>query len=457
MSFSPASLSTKLRELPEAPCYWIAYSGGLDSHVLLHAMAQLSTQLAGPLRAIHVQHGLQPDAEQWLQHSIEESTRLGVVLTPLRLSLKPAKGESLEAVAREARYQAMRRLIGPGELLLTAQHQNDQAETLILQLLRGSGPSGLAAMPELAPFGSGQLARPLLDFTRAELTTYAKQNGLRWIEDGSNADLRFDRNYIRHQLMPVIEKRWPAYSNTLARSARHCAEAQQLIDQLALADRAEVQGNNSNRLSVARLYQLSPPRCRAVLRHWIEDLGFQLPSTQQLERIVDEVMAAAEDRTPLVAWTGAEVRRFRDHLFVMAPLPQHDPAVTIPWLEGSSLLLPGGSGSLHVGEQVDGGIDPDCWQRGEIEVRFRQGGERCRRQGEGVSRSLKKIFQEVLQIPPWLRDRVPLLYIDGKLAAVGDFFICESFAASPGQSGIALHWETDISACPNSKNLPPDR
>ena len=445
MSFSLASLSTKLRELPEAPCYWVAYSGGLDSHVLLHAMAQLNDQLVGSLRAIHVQHGLQPDAEQWLQHSADESSRLGVALTPLRLTLKPAKGESLEAVAREARYQAMQRLIGPGELLLTAQHQNDQAETLLLQLLRGSGPSGLAAMPELAPFGSGQLARPLLGFTRAELTAYAEQHSLSWIEDGSNTNLRFDRNYIRHQLMPVIEKRWPAYSSTLARSARHCAEAQQLIDQLALADRAEVQGNRSNTLSVAALSQLSPPRCRAVLRHWIEDLGFQLPSTRHLERIVDEVIAAAEDRTPLVAWTGAEVRRFRDRLLVMAPLAQHDPSVTIPWLEGSSLQLPAGLGSLHVDEQVDGGIDPDHWRQGEVEVRFRQGGERCQCQGETMSRLLKKIFQEILKIPPWLRDRVPLLYIDGELAAVAGFFICESFAASTGQPGIAPRWEADAS------------
>lgn len=444
MSFSSAALLAKLQALPETSCYWVAYSGGLDSHVLLHAIAQISDQLNASLRAIHVHHGLQEEADLWLQHAEDVSQRLGVELTSLKLNLQPAKGESIEAVARDARYDAMRALMGAGDVLLTAQHQNDQAETLLLQLMRGSGPSGLAAMPESAALGEAWLVRPLLDFKRAELAVYAKLQDLKWIEDGSNHDLRFDRNYIRHQLIPLIEQRWPASSSTIARSARHCAEAQQLIDQLAIQDHALVQVDGAERLTVIGLRELSPPRCRAVLRHWITVNGFQLPSTIQLDRILDEVLVAADDRAPVVTWAGVEVRRFREQLFIMPPLLQHNAEVTLPWSHLSPLPLPMG-GWLHLKEQVGSGIGLDIWRQGVVDIRFRQGGERCRRQGEQLSRSLKRIFQEVLQIPPWLRDRIPLIYIDGELAAVAGFLICEPFAAPVGQPGIMLNWEMDES------------
>jgi tRNA(Ile)-lysidine synthase len=445
MSFSPADLLLKLQALPQAPCYWVAYSGGLDSHVLLHAIAQIKDQLNGSVQTIHVHHGLQEEADSWLEHAEDIARRLDIPLTPLRLNLRPTKGESLEAVARNARYQAMQALMGRGDLLLTAQHQNDQAETLLLQLLRGSGPSGLAAMPEIAAIGEAWLVRPLLDLTRAELTAYAELSGLKWVEDGSNSDLRFDRNYIRHQLMPLIEARWPACSSTMSRSARHCAEAQELIDHLAIQDYSDVQFEGGRQLSVAKIRRLSPSRCRAVIRYWVVKQGFQLPSTVHLDRILGEVLTAAEDRSPIVVWAGAEVRRFQEQLFIMSPLPRHDAAVTLPWSRLSSLQLPTGSGLFYLKEQVGRGISLDVWQRGVVEVRFRQGGERCRRQGEQVTRSLKRVFQEVLQISPWLRDRIPLIYIDGELAAVADFFICESFAAAVGQVAVMPCWEADAS------------
>ncbi len=449
MSLLSVNLLSKIEALPEAPCYWVAYSSGLDSHVLLYAMAQIRERLSGSLRAIHVHHGLQSDADQWSQHAIDESQRLSIELTTLKLDLQPAKGESLEAVARDARYQAMSALLGRGDMLLTAQHQNDQAETLLLQLMRGSGPSGLAAMPELAALGEAWLARPLLDVTRAELLNYAQQHELSWIEDGSNADLRFDRNYIRHQLMPLIEQRWPAASSTIARSARHCAEARQLINHLAASDFLQVAIEGESRLSAAALHQLPAPRCRAVLRHWVEVQGFQCPTAAHVDRIMTEVLGAAEDRLPLVAWAGAEVRRFRDQLFIMAPLLSHESSAVFPWMGGSQLSLPSGLGSLHV--QM-GSEALHVWRQGRIEVRFRRGGERCHRQGEAVSRALKKVFQEQLHIPPWLRDRVPLIYIDDELLAVAGFFICNSFASS----AISFRWEVDASIAeqlPKHQNL----
>ncbi len=449
MSRLSANLLSKIEALPKAPCYWVAYSGGLDSHVLLHTMAQIRERLRGSLRAIHVHHGLQSEADQWLQHAIDESQRLDIELTALKLDLQPAKGESLEAVARDARYQAMGALLGRGDMLLTAQHQNDQAETLLLQLMRGSGPSGLAAMPELVALGEAWLVRPLLDITRAELLNYAQQHKLSWVEDGSNADLRFDRNYIRHQLMPLIERRWPAANSTIARSARHCAEAQQLIDHLAAGDFLQVRVRGNNRLSVTALRQLPVPRCRAVLRHWITMQGFQSPSAVQLERIVTEVLDAAEDRLPLVAWDGAEVRRFRDQLFLMVPLLPHEPSTILAWDDGPLLSLPSGLGLLHV---RIGSEALDVWSQGRVEVRFRRGGERCQRQGEAVSRPLKKVFQESLKIPPWLRDRVPLIYINDELAAVADFFLCAGFVSS----ALYFRWEVGASIAgqlPKCQNL----
>ena len=440
MSFSPASLKSKLPPLPSGARYWVAFSGGCDSHVLLHAIAALGEHVGTEVRAVHVHHGLHPAADQWLAHCQVECDRLGIELTTIRLALQPAKGDSLEAVAREGRYRAMAELLAPGDILLTAQHRDDQAETLLLQLLRGSGPSGLAAMPEQAPLGKGMLVRPLLGFGRDELIAYARQQELNWVEDDSNADYRFDRNYIRHELAPVLARRWPAFSKTLSRSARHCAEAQQLIDQLAISDLARVQHEDLHTLSVSALNDLPRPRCRAVLRQWLRQQGFRLPSTRKLDSILDEVLSASAGRSPLVSWLGAEVRRYRDRLFVQTPLPPHNPGRILLWREG--LSLPAGLGGLRAERHMGGGIDPERWRRGVVEVRFRQGGERCRCQGDTMQRTLKYLFQE-LALPPWLRNRVPLIYLDGELAAVGPYFCCEPFAVPPDQPGIWIRWDLD--------------
>ena len=442
MSFSPASLQLKLSSLPSGARYWVAYSGGCDSHVLLHALTRLGDHFSASIRAVHVHHGLHPAADQWLAHCQVECERLGIELTAIRLALQLARGDSLEAVAREGRYRAMAELLAPGDILLTAQHQDDQAETLLLQLLRGSGPSGLAAMPEQAPLGKGLLVRPLLHFGRDELAAYARQEGLKWVEDDTNADYRFDRNYIRHKLAPVIARRWPAFSKTLSRSARHCAEAQQLIDQLAITDLARVQHEDQHTLSVSALNELPRPRCRAVLRQWLRQQGFRLPSARKLDCILDEVLGASADRSPLVGWSEAEIRRYRDRLFVLVPLPPHNPERILPWHEGSALSLPAGLGRLSAEQHRGGGIDPERWRQGVVEVRFRQGGERCRCQGEPMQRTLKYLFQE-LGLPPWLRDRVPLIYLDGELAVVGPYYYCEPFVASPDQTGIRIRWEGD--------------
>ncbi len=435
MAFTPTHLLRALKELPPPRRYLIALSGGCDSVVLLHAMAAIRGELPAGLLAIHVDHGLQEDAGRWAAHCETLTQQLGIELLQITLKLQPARGESLEAMARDARYSAIQAKMTAGDMLLTAQHQDDQAETVLLQLLRGSGPGGLAAMPRCSTFGAGFHARPLLGFRRGQLRQYALAQKLRWIEDPSNRDLRFDRNYLREEVMPRLARRWPALSRTLARSAQHCAEAQQLIDGMA-AEASRKAALPGGRLSVQELTALPAAQCRALLRSWIRQRGFPLPDTRHLERIRKEVLHAAPDRNPQVGWAGCELRRYRGQLFLMPPLTPHDPHCILNWDGERPLPLPANLGLLTTGK-AEQGIDPEKWQNGRIEIRFRQGGERCRPVGQKHSRSLKKLFQES-GIPPWERMRTPLVFIDGQLAAVPGLWICEPFAVPKGQSGIVI-------------------
>lgn len=416
MGFSPDHLLSALEGFPPVEGYWIAYSGGLDSSVLLHAMAALRGRLRAPLWALHLDHGLQDESAHWSAHCARQCGQLNIPLTHQRLSLAPRPGSSVEAEAREARLAAFRQTLRPGQMMLTAQHRDDQAETLLLQLLRGSGLSGLAAMPELAELGPGWLGRPLLRVGRADLRAYARAESVRWIEDPSNAGLRFDRNYLRHEVLPLIAARWPSYAETFSRSARHCAQGQGLIDALAEQSHAAVQGRRPGSLSVSRLRALEPALCRALLRHWIRRQGFRLPDTRHLDRILREVLGAAPDRSPLVAWQGSEVRRYRDDLFILAPLPPRPAAMTIVWEGPQPLRLAGTLGYLQ-----RSGVD------GALEVRFGVGGQRCRIAGKGHGKSLKKLYQEYA-VPDWIRPYVPLVFAAGRLLSIGGLCTCDAGA-----------------------------
>jgi len=435
MAFTPVHLLKILNEQPSAQRYLIALSGGCDSIALLHAMAAIRDELPAELVAVHVNHGLQADASAWAAHCAQICQQLDIALIQVVLDLQINKGESLEAVAREARYSAIREHMAKGDMLLTAQHQDDQAETILLQLLRGSGPSGLAAMPQLTTFGAGFHARPLLAFTRKQLHQYAVEQGLVWVEDASNQDRRFDRNFLRQEVMPLLARRWPALSRTLSRSARHCAEAQQLIDGIAIDDLKKVDQPEGT-LSIQGLTALPAPQCRAVLRAWIQREGFQLPDTLHLDRIQKEMLQAAPDRNPLVGWAGCELRRYRNQLFIMAPLTPHDPKLVLSWDGQLPLQLPANLGVLTTGVG-DKGIDPTKWQNGKIEIRFRQGGERCQLAGRKHTHSLKKLLQDK-GVPPWQRGRIPLIYIDNQLAAVIDLWVCEPFLSPNNQPGIII-------------------
>jgi len=435
MSYSPDRLLTVLRAFPPPVRYLVALSGGLDSVVLLHALARLRPTLGAALAAVHVHHGLQVEADAWASFCEGLCERLDVPLDLLRVRVTAGHGESLEACAREARYQTLVGTMGAGDVLLTAQHRDDQAETLLLMLLRGSGPRGLSAMPSDTPLGPGRLRRPLLGFDRSSLEAYARAEGLDWVEDPSNVDPRFDRNFLRRQVIPLLRTRWPALGRTLARSAAHCAEAQSLIDTLAREDLGPLTGSAGG-LSVSGLGSLERPRARAVLRLWIREQGFRVPDTIRLDRVLDEVLTAAGDRSPRVHWAGAELRRYRDCLSLMAPVGRPRRRRELTWDGVTELPLPGG-GRLGV-RFAAAGIDGRLWQDQPIRVRFRCGGERCRPRGRDRSQTLKRLFQEY-GVPPWERERVPLVYLGDELTAVGDLWVCEPlFVEAP--MGVALLW-----------------
>ena len=379
-----------------------------------------------PLLAAHVHHGLQAAADAWAEHCAGLCAALGVPFKLLRVQVEAAAAEGPEAAAREARYAALRALMQKNDLLVTAHQRDDQAETVLLRLLRGAGVEGLAAMRPLSPFPPGQLWRPLLDVSRGQLQAYARSRRLKWIEDPHNADPRYARSWLRGQLMPQVLERYPQAQDSLARAARLSAEAAGLLEDLARIDLPAVQAGAA--LSVRALLALEAPRRHNLLRHWLRQRGFEVPPADTLDRLDAEVLAAAPDAEPLLAWAGCELRRYRDALHAMAPLPPPpDPVRTLEWT-AARLELPAGCGSLRLARSP----------RRILRVRFARGGERLRLAGGAHTRTLKNLFQEAA-VPPWVRLRTPLVELEGELAYVAGIGGSEAWSKALGRSA-KLEW-----------------
>ncbi len=448
MTFTPSQLLATLATLPAARRYVVAYSGGLDSHVLLHAMTTLRPQLpvgTGGVVALHVDHGLQEQSAAWATHCQTVCAGLDVPCEVLSVDARPLQGEGPEAAAREARYQALAQWLCPGDCLLTAHHQDDQAETLLLQLMRGAGPRGLAAMPLHSPLGRAMLARPLLELSRQALEGYARAHGLSWVDDPSNRHTHLDRNFLRHEILPRLQQRWPSLHRTLARGAGHQGEAAALLDSLGRQDLAGLGVTEAKScVPVAGLGQLEPVRQRNLLRSWLYGLGLPMPSQTVLERVRTEMLTPREDAMPLVHWTGAEVRRYRGQLYAMPPLAEHDPARSLAWADTASPLPLESAGGVLSARAVQGeGLRAAALAEAGCRVAFRRGGEHCRPSGRGHRHSLKKLFQEQ-GIPPWQRDRLPLIFIGSELAAVANLWVCEPFQALPGEAGLCIDWQPGL-------------
>lgn len=428
-------LGERLSFLSPGARVWVAYSGGMDSHVLLHALAQLRESMSVELQAVYINHGLSPHAGDWAQHCEKVCNALAVPFKSISVTVAWESGASPEAAAREARYQALSELVQAGEYLCVAHHQDDQAETVLLQLLRGAGPKGLAAMATQVPFGAGTLLRPLLQCTRAELADYASAHDLHWIDDESNFDTDYDRNFLRHEIIPRLRERWPALTRTLDRSARLCAESAQLLDELAQQDLRYLQEAKLDVISVARLKSLTPERQRNVLRYWVRQQGFALPSDIKLQHVLSDVLAAGEDRQPCVQWPGAEVRRYGGYLYLMPPLTEFQSDLVIPWSDlGKPLLLPDGR------RLICRKIEKSSSVPQTVSVRFRQGGEQVRVVGMKHSVSLKKLLQD-LELPPWLRDRAPLIWLGEDLIQIAGISLQGPFITAVERAGFVVEVE----------------
>ena len=425
--------------LPDAASgsFCIALSGGRDSTALLHAMALIAA--ASPrfsVRAVHVDHQLQAASSSWSAHCEQVCSILHIPFSTERVVPDPQFPEGVEAAARLARYDALRRQLLPGETLLTAHHADDQLETVLLALVRGAGVGGLSAMPEIKRFGSGWHMRPLLGCTRAEVQGWAEENQLTWIDDPSNDLPRFDRNYLRHEVLPALQRRWPAIARNVTRSASHVGEARDLLVELAEADllRAAV----GRCLDMRVVDTLAPARRGNLLRHWLARNGARMPSTRKLAALEHDIGIAAVDRVPRAAWDDVEVRRYGELLYCERAQPLLDPSLQLPWSWSASLSLPAGLGRLRTLPARGIGLAPQRLPP-ELQVRFRQGGERLRLPGRTHRSYLKNLLQEA-QLLPWWRERLPLLYAGKQLVAIADLWIAADFSTDESDA-IRIAWD----------------
>ena len=430
LPFTADRLLHILRSFPGVNSYIVGFSGGADSTALLHALSTIQDQLDVPVSAVHVNHGLHDDADLWQSECETFCAHHRIKLACLRIKLEHRSGKGLEAEARHLRYEAISALLKAGNCLLTAHHADDQAETLLLNLMRGSGVDGLSAMPESRPLAHGVLQRPLLCFQNSALRDYLHANNIEWSEDPSNQHLDHDRNFVRHEIIPLLEKRWPEVSKRLLLTHRAMTDARVLLERLA----DEYLGKNLAHPFVmqitAQLFT-DPELFKLVIRRWIKQSGSPYMPAYRLESFCEQLRQVGNDHKTTVAWGGCLLRLYKQQL----------------WLQTDTEILacptrkwPPGHNELDLGRDVgqlvlDGGTSPG----GEFSVAARSNVEETAISQGGHHKSLKNLFQAA-GIPPWLRDCIPLCKLDGELVAMGDWCFSEQFAAWLSENNLKLSW-----------------
>ncbi|WP_146441286.1 tRNA lysidine(34) synthetase TilS [Vibrio kanaloae] len=415
------------------PCRLIvAFSGGVDSRVLLELAAQYARSHHIECCAVHVHHGLSKNAELWAEQCQTWCDALSIPLAIERVSLDLNSGESVEKLARDARYQVFKKHLRQGDLLVTGQHIDDQVETFLLALKRGSGPKGLSSMAQVSPFAGAFIVRPMLSVTRTDIEIFAHDMGLTWVEDESNQDVRFDRNFIRHQVTPVLTERWPSFRESVSRSAQLCAEQELLLDELLESHFQQALGD-SQRLSIEALSQHSELLRARLLRMWFSHCNQSMPSKKQLKLIWGEVACAQADANPKLVLNDVEVRRFNHHLYIVKETKdlscwQADVVL------GDNLELPDSLGKLQLmsspNDALSNGRNSQNFSlkdtSGVLRITFNPEGLSAHPIGRGHSRKLKKLFQEY-QVPSWLRRRTPILMDGDRVIAVLGLFVDKNY------------------------------
>ncbi len=458
--------------VPEGGSILLGLSGGVDSVVLLHLLHQLSPRNEWRLSALHVHHGISPQADAWAVFCADLCARCGIPLQIVHVDIAPLREMGIEAAARKLRHEALSRQ--PVDFIALAHHLDDQVETLLLQLLRGAGVKGAAAMPcvkrvashtpspgQGEGWGGGEkltltpppiLLRPLLNVARSELLAYAQQHALQWVEDDSNADDAYPRNFLRHRVLPLLEQRFPAYRETLARSARHFADAAILLDELAAQDahmlpsppggelaRGPAKGEGDLPLEVARLQTLSQPRAKNLLRYFLATQGAPIPDSTRLAEMLRQLCHARSDAAVRITFGDWQVRCYRGKVYAFPMLPEPDMEFCAPWRGEAALALPELGGSLHFEACMGYGLSLKKLQQATVTVRLRRGAEHIRLDNKRPTRTLKNLLQEH-GIPPWQRDTLPLLFCGGELVCVPGVAIGYVYRAQPDEAGVMVNW-----------------
>jgi tRNA(Ile)-lysidine synthase len=417
------------QHVPPGATLAVALSGGIDSMVLLDGMCRLAAWHPLQLRAIHVHHGISPNADAWAEFCAGQCAARNVSLSIHRLDLARERRTSLEAQARKRRYEC---LLGSDiDVIGLAHHADDQAETLLLQLLRGAGPHGLAAMPEFKP-GRPALLRPLLESTREALLSCARARHLSWIEDESNDDSRYARNFLRHGIAPLLRERFAGYPATLVRAASHQADAALLADELAALDAADAV--DATGLSRDRLAELSPARAKNLLRWYLRQQGLRSPSEARLADMLRQLLAAASDARVRIAQDGAEVGRHRGRIAVHAPAAASFEQV---WRGESEVVLP--AGVLAFAPTRGSGVSAAKLGATRVTLRSRAGGERIRLAANRPTRAVKKLLQEA-RVPAWERECLPLVWSDDELVAVPGIGVAVGYQSAVDEAGWQIEW-----------------
>ena len=440
--FDPRRLERILRSdfgLGDHEDIFVAFSGGLDSTVLLHALLHVESIDIERISALHVNHGLNDDARRWEQCCRQRCLEWGVRFRSHCMEPSDIRGRGTEAMARDMRYRWLSGAVTDGSALMTAHHQDDQAETVLASLFRGSGVRGMAGIRAARPFARGSIWRPLLEVPRALLAKYGAENDLEWIEDPMNTDCRFTRNHLRHRVLPLVREKWPGVDSVIARGAQNFLDASELLDEIAESDLLRVPQRSEGRfytLSIPDLRRYSRPRMINALRWWFEQCGFEFPSRRRLLDVVTSLIERKPEPTCLLSWPGTEVRRYRNTLYLSRTA--NDAEIRdVTWNRmGTEPVILNGR-ELVVRNTVGDGIRRSIYEGSPISIRPRRGGERCRAPGSACTKTLKKIFQEK-GVAPWRRNDFPLLYVGDDLAGIAGLCYCQPFAVERKEPGVVF-------------------
>lgn len=433
--FSPALLAARLAQFPVPAKYWVGFSGGADSTALLEALHEIRDRLTAPLEAVHFDHGLQRSSADWAEHCRSFCLQRELPFRSIRLDLAPGdrtdRSDSPEELARNGRYRAIEGLLGDNELYLTAHHAEDQAETLLLNLMRGSGVEGLAGIPALRGLGRGWVARPVLDVHRSDLVEFLEKRSIGWLEDPSNDDDRFDRNFLRNDVIPLLERRWPGLSRRLARTARNARASA-----TALADFIENQSGDllgdRFRMPACRLLEFDEGMQALVLRQWLRRHEVPVLPEARLLTFLEQLADARPGTQAEVQWADWMMKRYRNDLWLHRREP-YQACAEKRWTTGMRIELGPDSGQFRLlGPKTE---IPPGWRVGS-----RQAGDRIRPVHGGPSRKLKMLFQAT-SVPPWLRLGIPVLYWDDEPVALGDWIPGHRLGLWLAEHQLELEWK----------------